>query len=266
VVRSESPFHPLAQRLERRARLHDELREALRLRPKSKPAASLAVANVDEQMLEIRDIEQAVATLTRSLVERRPARGPAQDERDAIDLVLAHLERHGPSLWGHAIALPPQAGGGTRLVERTNLLLETFWGGFKHGERRRSGRKALSQDLEQLPAEALLARNLTHPDYVAILCGTLDDLPRAFAELDASERSLSLPARLRRTASRATESDGEIISASLPKADRDLVRTAAMRQLVEAATRSRAPRVWSALHTEHRPYAKGHRRPAATVP
>jgi len=42
------------------------------------------------------------------------------------------------------IALPETVGGGVRLVERTNVLLETFFHEIKHGERRRSGRKVLS--------------------------------------------------------------------------------------------------------------------------
>ena len=245
VVRSELPFQPPARTLERRARLHDELREALRLRPKL-PAGAAGAADAQEQVLELRDIERAVEKLTRSLVKRRPKRGPAQDERKAIDLILEHLDRHGPSLWGHAISLPPEVGGGVRLVERTNVILESFWHEIKHGERRRSGRKVLTQDFEQLPAEAVLARNLTRPDYVAALCGTLDNLPHAFAELDAADRSMSLPARRRAAASRA-EGGAEIISRSLPKADRDLVRTDAMQERVADEARSRAPR-WQSPH------------------
>jgi hypothetical protein len=157
--------------------------------------------------------------------------------------VLAHLARHGPSLFGHAVERPQQAGGGIRLVERTNVLLESFWHEIKHGERRRSGRKVLTQDFEQLPAEAVLARNLTRPDYVAIVCGTINDLPLAFAALDAADRSNSLPARLRAAASRATDR-GEIISRSLPKPDRDLVRTDAMTERLATEVKTRAPR-WS---------------------
>ena len=240
VVRSELPFQRSARTLERRARLHDELREALRLRPKS-PAVVAVAADAQDQMLELRDVERAVEKLARSLVKRRPERGPAKDERKAIDLILEHLDRHGPSLWGHVIALPPEAGGGIRLVERTNVILESFWHEIKHGERRRSGRKVLTQDFEQLPAEAVLARNLTRPDYVAVVCGTLADLPDAFAGLDAADRSMSLPARRRAAASRSPAS-AEVISRSLPKADRDLVRTEAMQQRVAAEVRSRAPR------------------------
>jgi hypothetical protein len=41
--------------------------------------------------------------------------------------VLDHLERHGGSLWGHAIRLPKEVGRGIRLVDRTNNALESFF-------------------------------------------------------------------------------------------------------------------------------------------
>jgi hypothetical protein len=240
VVRSELPFQRPARTLERRARLHDELRRALRLRPKRPPTVPGA-ADTQQQAVELRDVKKAVQQLTRSLARRRPERGPAQDEREAIDIVLEHFARHGPSLWGHVITLPAAAGGGIRLVERTNVLLENLWHEIKRGERQRSGRKVLTQDFEQLPAAALLARNLTRPDYVALLCGSLDNLADAFADLDAADSSLSLPAR-RRAASPSAQADDEIISRSLPRPDRDLVRTDAMQARVAAEANSRAPR------------------------
>lgn len=240
-VRSELPFQRPARTLETRGRLFDELRETLRLKPKPSPIPPTATAGAQKQRDEIRDVQKAVEAFQASLEKRRPERGPAQDMRKAIDLILTHLERHGPSLWGHVIALPPEAGGGIRLVERTNVLLESFFHEIKHGERRRSGRKILTQDFERLPAAAVLARNLTKPDYVTILCGTLDDLPHAFAQLDAADRDRSLPARLRATAS-AHGDEAEIVSSSLPNADRRLVRLDAMRERVLAEARTRAPR------------------------
>jgi len=97
----------------------------------------------------------------------------------------------------------------------------------------------LTQDFEQMPAAAVLARNLTRPDYVAIVCGSLENLHLACAQFDAADRSLSLPARQRATAFDAT--DGDTVSASLPRADRDLVRNDAMRQLVLTEASRRAP-------------------------
>jgi hypothetical protein len=61
---------------------------------------------------------------------------------------------------------------------------EHFFGQGKHQLRRRLGRAHLARDLEDQPAQAALAANLQQPDYVRLLCGSLDNLSTAFAELD----------------------------------------------------------------------------------
>ena len=238
-VRGDLPFQQPARILESRGRLFDELRDVLRLHPKETPRAQADGGDTAQKKAELRDVKKAVKALQASLRRRRPERGPAQDVRKAIDLILDHLGRHGPSLWGHAVSLPAAAGGGVRLVARTNVELESFFHEVKHGERRRSGRKVLTQDFEQLPAAAVYVRNLERPDYVAIVCGTLDALPKAFAALDAADRSRSLPVRQ----AKKPQDPADIVSSSLPKADRDLVRTDEMRERVAAEARSRAPRL-----------------------
>lgn len=236
TVRSEVPFGRQATTLAARARLFDELRATLRLQLKEHGRNPQHTETAKPQAdFELRDIMAAVAALTASLQERRPSRGPAGDARKAIDLVLAHLERHGPSLSGHLIAMPESLGGGVRAVERTNVVLESFFHRVKHGERRRSGRKTLTQDLEHLPPEAALALNLTCPDYVAVLCGTLDLLPAAFAELDVGHRNLSLPAR-----KRAEPVTAETVTRSMTTVDRRLVRTEQLMDRVQAAARTRS--------------------------
>ncbi len=238
-VRSQVPFQHLATVLGTRARLFAELRQALRLRVKGTADDSSAVALASANTLgKLRDVQRAVEDLAASLRERRPERGPAQDTRQAIDLVLTHLDRHGPSLWGHAIALPDAVGGGTRLVARSNLLLEAFFHRVKHGERRRSGRKTLTQDLENLPGAALLATNLTKPDYVEKVCGDLDQLPIAFARLDADDRRVALPVRTQADPQRPHD----VVSASLPAADRHIIRSDGLHNRLLAAATSRAPR------------------------
>jgi hypothetical protein len=232
-------FKQAATTLRRRATLFDELRCALRLHP----------AETDEHeqdpetaQRELRDIQASVDALVQSLEERRPERGPAQDTRHAIDLILAHLDRYGDSLWGHAITLPPHAGGGTRLVARTNNVLEGFYRSMKQGERRRSGRKTLADDFEHLPAEAALARNLLCPDYVEIVCGSLDRLANAFAQLDADGHDRALASEPSRRDA-AQEESSQIASASLPKPDRRIVRLPSTASRIHSAASSRAPRV-----------------------
>ncbi len=228
---SEVPFRQVTERLHRRAMLFDELRAVLR--PDTAPEDTVKVLTERRKRLD---------ALGDSLRKRRPARGPAQDTRNAIDLILAHLDTHGPYLWGHTVRLAPPAAG-VRLVPRTNALVETFFGDLKHRERRRSGRKNLGQDLEHLPAEATLVCNFRHADYVRIVCGSLEDLAEAFAELDREERER----RLNALPTQQPEHDVlaevlQIASASLSPADRRVVRTREMDRRVAAAAASRAPR------------------------
>jgi len=215
----------VAEALRERAELFTQLRNALRLREKE-PESNDAGQSVET----LRDIRQAVEDLADSLRQRRLERGPTKDMRQAIDLVLAHLERHGDSLWGHAIAMPAGLGGGVRLVDRTNNILEGFFHTMKHGERRRSGRKDLAQDFERLPPAAALAANLTRPDYVSIVCGSLAQLPQSFARIDAGDRRRSLAAR-----STNANPSGEVETASLNAMDRRLVRTKELERCVLAA-------------------------------
>ena len=111
---------------------------------------------------------------------------------------------------------------------------------MKHGERRRSGRKVLTDDFEHLPAAAALAYNLTKPHYIAILCGSIEKLPEAFAKLDMDRcaRASAKPSRDRG----ARKEEPQAAFASLPHADREIVRAQALRTQMEAAARSRAPR------------------------
>lgn len=233
-VRGEVPFQAVTRNLRQRQGLFNELRHALRLMPE-KPEEGHAPAP------ELTDIERDVERLRSSLARRRPERGPAQATRQAMDVILDHLDRHGESLWGHAIALPEAVGGGTRLVERTNDILENFFRTMKHGERRRSGRKRLTQDFEALPAAAALALNLRQPDYVTVLCGTLDRLPEAFAALDIQERQHRL-AGLAPIQENASQHPAlKTATASLPLEDRRIIRTQSMHTRIRSAARTPSP-------------------------
>ncbi len=230
-------FGAVASTLARRAALFAELRKALRLQPESNRRNHTS-SQPQSATRELKDIRLAVRRLTRSLRTRRPKRGPAQDHRQAIDIVLSHLKTHGRYLWGHAIHLPGKLNGLVHLVERTNNLIESLFHTLKHGERRRSGRKVLTHDFENLPPAAALVTNLTHPDYVSLVCGSLDRLPESFAKLDdkAGPKPKSSVTLL------AASSDPE--SASLPSADRKLVRTEEMTQrIIEAAQKGSRARM-----------------------
>jgi len=96
---------------------------------------------------------------------------------------------------------------------------------MKHAERRRSGRKVLTHDFESLPPAAALAYNLTRPDYVALVCGSLDALPARFSALDALPRPMPDPT--------APPVPAEVVSAALPLGDRRLIRRPAFGQRLQ---------------------------------
>jgi hypothetical protein len=219
-VESNTPaFGELVADLSARAALFAELRQALRLTEGSKPPK----ANISRK--DLLDIRAAVERLNRSLRRRRVS----MDLSKAIDIVLSHLTTHRQFLWGHVIRLPKKSGGGFRLVDRTNNVLESYFHRLKHGERRRSGRKILTQDFEHLSPAAALAANLSHEDYVKIVCGSLDRLPEAFARLDSRRLRQPVPTT---TLPRDPE------TASLSTADRRLIRTQGMADCVMAAAQN----------------------------
>lgn len=232
-------FELAARTLRMRATYFDQLRDALRLTPKptGRNVATTEAVPVQKAVAELQDIRKAVLRLKAKLKKTRPERGPAEDERKAIDIILRHLDDHGRTLWGHVIRLPATAAepGALRVVDRTNNSEEGLFHGIKHNERRRSGRKTLTKDLEDMPAAAALAVNLRYPDYVELVCGRLSDLPAAFAELDRAQAN-----ELARPEGPAAHID-DTVSASLLPVDRKLIREAALAERILAAARSRAP-------------------------
>lgn len=243
-VTSEVPFNQIVRRLRSRVQLFDELRDALRLSPEKSAnrdkSKSREAATPNHSAMELRDVRKQVDKLESSLKESRPKRGPAKDTRGAIDLMLRHFKNHGDNLWGHVINLPKGTGGDIRLVERTNNILERFFRGMKQKERRRSGRKTLTQDFEHLPPEAALVYNLRCADYVSIVCGSLDRLHKAFAKIDLDKDRKNAGRKVR------GNYDSNLIvqrieTASLPIKDRKLIRTDHMQRRIAAAAQSRAP-------------------------
>jgi len=102
---------------------------------------------------------------------------------------VEYLHRYGARLFGHPTC-GDDDGRITAIVERTNNVAEHFLARQKQQLRRRLGHAHLGRDLDDQPAQAALAANLRQADYVRILCGSLDHLPEAFAEMEAGVSEL----------------------------------------------------------------------------
>lgn len=240
-ISTDSKFSECAKMLSKKSALFNELRKALRLQPGVYAPRMDMSRSVEERIFELKDICKNLEEYKKSLLKSRPQRGPGQDMRKAIDLVLDHLARHGDTLWGHVVTLPEVAGGGVKIMDRTDNGLEYFFCTLKHAERKRSGRKILTLDMENLPPAAALVQNLKHEDYLEILCGSIDNLPEAFYNLDvrkrSEERNLIDGMKL------IDNKHVKVETASLSKNDKKFVRSSFIAKTIKFAATRRAPRM-----------------------
>ena len=146
-----------------------ELRDVLRISNEELPRAEGRYHQIEFPAFEaqrLTDIENAVKQYRVELGERveRTGAGNAVNPSPSA-LVLKYFARYGTHLFGHPTG-HDENGVTVKVVERTNNVAECFFGRKKQQLRRRVGRAQLGRDLEDQPAQAALAENLNHADYV----------------------------------------------------------------------------------------------------
>jgi len=132
------------------------------------------------------ELLEAVNEATDQYVRRLRSRVGDQDKKKPSTpdgVILKYLDRYSDNLFGHPVLRDDQ-GAVVAVVDRTNNVPEHFFAQGKENLRRRLGKAHLGRDLEDQPAQAALVANLRHDDYVRVLCGSLDNLANAFADLD----------------------------------------------------------------------------------
>ncbi|MCP4392539.1 MAG: hypothetical protein GY802_29885, partial [Gammaproteobacteria bacterium] len=193
---TDGRFTTAVTRLEKGWQAFCELRDVLQLSNAELPRADVRAHQREFAPLEarrMREIEAALRDYRATLAERIASpESPGSPSTSPSAVILKYLDRYGERLFGHPTRRE-EDGRIVAIVERTNNVLEHFFGDEKQHLRRRLGRANLGRDLEDQPAQAALAANLRHPDYVRVLCGSLDHLPMAFAELDEQALAQASP-------------------------------------------------------------------------
>ena len=186
-------------RLERSWAAFSALRDVLRLRDdelprgdRRTPLALRCPARAATRLQAIETVAKAYHARLRERVAAQPARGPAAPDHRPEAVVLQYLDRYSDGLFGHPVARDAD-GRILAVVDRTNNVAEHFFATSKQQLRRRLGRAHLGRDMEDQPAQAALAANLRDPEYVRIVCGSLDHLPQAFAALDREAVAATTP-------------------------------------------------------------------------
>ncbi len=195
-VHRDRRLAPAVARLEQAWQAFCQLREVLQLSNAELPNGDSRAHQTPIPALEARRrqlIEKAIIAYQKELRAQVAKATPENTTTPCpAAVILKYFNDYGDYLFGHPTRRDAD---GTILavVERTNNIPEHFFGQAKHQLRRRLGRAHLARDLEDQPAQAALAANLQHPDYVRLLCGSLDNLPTVFAELDEQALNRTKP-------------------------------------------------------------------------
>jgi hypothetical protein len=172
---------------ERRVKLFDRLRAALRLN-KSDSSAPLS----NRFLLDEKGEQKVAESLTRLQKQLERAREKSNDagEKSPEGIVLGYLEAYEGQLLVSESSEELAEGGAARTArtplarDRTNNTREAQWRELKRERRRVHGRTSLAGDLTSFPAELGLVMNLENQRYVKLVVGDQQELAVRFAEAD----------------------------------------------------------------------------------
>ncbi len=184
-IEQDEHFIQVTEQLEKGWFAFCELRDVLRLTGNEllrgeTPVHRKSIPIMELEMLKA--IEEAVEQYKQRLrnqIGDQSKKKPTTPE----GIILKYFDRYGDNLFKHPV-LRDEQGAVIAVADRTNNVLEHFFALGKENLRRRLGKAHLGRDLEDQPAQVALVTNLRHDDYVRILCGSLDNLANAFADLD----------------------------------------------------------------------------------
>jgi hypothetical protein len=247
TVLSDKSISSHAKSLQEKERVFLGFRRALRLDSYDPAEFSQThcgdVAADSEMALEM--IKECLNVYCSKIRARHSQKRGTKAELEAMLTVISYIDKYDKYLWGHSIAIGE---GKYRLVDRANNTLESLFGIYKKGERRRSGRKCLTYDLEAASPDALLTLNLNNSDYLDIVCGgSLGNLPALFAMMDQQNWRDKCRVTGNIPNITPTMSENDIVSTALPLEDRQLVRTDVVEKLMFNLSVAKMPTLDKAL-------------------
>ncbi len=183
--------------LDERWQVSTELRDVLRLTQAELPGGDTHPRQLPLpvcEWLRLQRIKRDFDEFTTEMEKRAQGCDGRGSRATPEGIVLKYLTRYRGKLFGHP-ARRDTDGEVVAVVPRTNNPAEHLFGRGKQGLRRRLGRANLGRDLQQQPAQVMLTHNLRDPAYVRVVCGSLENLPAAFASLERA--SLDEPTLVR---------------------------------------------------------------------
>lgn len=160
--------------MEPKMRTFDELREAMRIAPKS----GLQGLNGDGMDTDIQTIEGNVRHFRQRLAD--DSKGAGRDYQKMIDQIDKYWEK----LFADPIQVDTPEGKVTIQPQRTNNIMEQFFRNFKTGYRRKTGHNGMTKTFQAMLADTPLVKNLQNDSYMKILLNGKPTLEARFVEID----------------------------------------------------------------------------------
>ena len=173
-VVDDKRLNDLAASLERKAKVFDKLRTAMRIAlPEGKNGIN---DNGDDA--DIKSIKEKVTAFRQWLVndKRRKA---------TYAKMLKQLDKYWVKLFADPLLVVTPEGVLHIQPQRTNNILEQFFRGEKQRGRKKTGTASLSKVLKAALAGTPLVQNLKNSDYIEILLNGCSSLAERFAKIDA---------------------------------------------------------------------------------
>ena len=174
-VVEDKRLNDLAASLERKVKVFDKLRTAMRI---ALPEGKNGI-NDHGDVSDMKSIKKNVTAFRQWLVN---------NERRKITYakMLKQLDKYWTKLFSDPLPVVTPEGILYIMLQRTNNILERFFRGEKRRGRKKSGLISLNKVLKAALAGTPFVQNLKNDDYMEILLNGCSSLPERFAQIDAS--------------------------------------------------------------------------------
>ena len=172
-------FLEIAAKMEKVIDLFTRFRTILRLSPGATLKSSSSLTLREEVKRSKKELKE---------FHDESAKGKDNEEYDgelqrAHKTIKDHLDKHGEYLFLPELDKSGKAFPLWAIIDRTNNIEESFFGRFKTGIRRATGKKNLSQEFAAHAEHRALAENLKNPVYVRLIYGSLENISERFSRV-----------------------------------------------------------------------------------
>lgn len=165
-----------AAQLDERARVFDDLREALRI---ALPENHNGL-NDEGDGTDTKTIEQRVKGFRENIASDRVLSTQAEYRK-----MLEQIDLYWEKLFADPILVHTPRGDVFIQPQRTNNILERFFRDLKKRARKRTGTNSLTKTLKTILSDTPLVKNLENPEYLKIILDGCETLQDRFARIDS---------------------------------------------------------------------------------